>query len=535
MLPIPTDAAIQAFLGCAAMLVVGLFTQSPTATMLAGGAMLGLSTALGLTMAVGARLRRQRTEFAWWLDQGEPGHTIAGVVVGVPFDVRCSVRNRSQRPMSFVGLLPVVPAGTRIHGGGTTLELPARTRTEFVVRLSASATGRLVLQGLAVMVPGPFGLFLAPLYFPSPLSVKAMPRSAFRSIASSRMASGESIERAGLTPLRRRGAGMELHEIREHRPGDSFKTIAWKASARAGKLLVREVEREVQDTLQLVLDVSGSMRGGAPGERRLDQCIELTAMLARQALERGDRVGLLAVDGREVVRVGEADGMRHLLRIYDALLAVTEVVDADLTAIDDVAVTSMVGLYVKQQEGLDFSTGGRWDLAGLSAHAAKGLQTEPERERVVASSVEHGLLRRYCRVRGLALPYRADTRGFAKAVGLAQALRTAAGAGRAPRTVITFTDFDGNFDLDSVLQAVKLVRARQHSVTFVVPDAEGQMPAPKSELERALRRVYALQERRRLVEARSALGNLGADVLRYAVIDASGGAPRSARALRSVA
>ena len=536
MLPIPTQSAVFGFLGSVGMLIVGLIAQSPTVTILAGGALLGLSAALALTMPLGARLRRQRTEFSWWLGQGEPGHTIAGVIVGVPFEVRCAIRNRSRRALAFAELLPVVPEGAHLlSGGGAVLELPARTRTEFSFQLSAGASGRLVLQGLAVVVPGPFGLFLAPLYFPSPLSVKVLPRTAARSLASARTANSESIERSLPTPQRLRGSGTELHEIREHRPGDSFKTIAWKASARSGKLLVREVEREVQDTLQIVLDVSGSMRGGVPGERCLDHCIELSAMLARQALERGDRVGLIAVDGREVVRVDDAEGSRQMLRIYDALLAVTEVVDADLVAIDDDGVAAIVGRYIKQQEGLEFAIGDGWDLAALAAHAARALQSEPERQRVVASTPEHALLRRYCRVRGLVLRYRADTRGFGKAAGIAQALRAAVGTTRTPRSVIVLTDFDGSFDMASLLQAAKLLRARQHSVTFVAPNADSLMPDPSSDLETNLRRVYAMQERRRLEEARIALGTVGAAVLHYSLRDGSSSMLRRVGASRRVA
>lgn len=407
MLPIPARTAVLAFYGSLTILLAGVLASSPTATVLGGGALLGLAAALALTVPLGARLRQQRMEFAWWLGHAEPGagNTGAGVLAGVPFEVRCYVRNRGDAALRFTELLPVAPVGVQVITGlGADLVLPARTRTEIGFRLTAAAAGRVVLQGLAVTVPGPFGLFCAPLYFPSPLTIKVLPRAAAQGGRSGRSASGEAVERAGLTPLRRRGSGTELHEIREHRPGDPFKAIAWKASARAGKLLVREVEREVQDTLEIVLDISGSMRGGAPGERKLDHCIEIAALLARQALARGDRVGLITVDGRVVSHVPDAEGLRHMLRIYDALLKSTEIVDADLTLVDDEAVTAMVGLYLRQQEGVDLSVRGSWDLPAISAHVTRALQTEAEHEEVIASSPEHALLRRFAQVRGLALP-----------------------------------------------------------------------------------------------------------------------------------
>jgi uncharacterized protein (DUF58 family) len=535
MLPIPSSSAIFAFVGSIAMLMLAWLLRSPTAAALGGGALLGIAGALALTMPLGARLRRQRLEFAWRLGHGDPGHG-AGVVAGVPFEVSCYVRNRDTRPLRFTDLLPVVPNGVEIQSGrGCELVIPARTRSELAFRLSASAAGRVVLQGLAVAVPGPFGLFMCPLYFPSPLTIKVLPRAAAAVSSSARFASGEAVERSGLTPLRRRGSGVELHEIRELRPGDPFKSIAWKASARAGKLLVREVEHEVQDTLQIVLDVGGSMRGGRPGERKLDHCIELAALLAQQALARGDRVGLLTVDGRVLSEVSAAEGMRHMLRIYDALLKATEVVDGDLTQVDDETVTAMVGLYLRQQEGLELAQGGHWDLEAIATHAARALQAEPEHEQIVAGTPEHAALRRFCRVRGIVLPYRRETRGAIKIGGFADGLRKAAGATRTPRTLLLVSDLEGAESFEPLLQAMRLLKARHHNVAVIVPDGDSFLAAPRAALERDLRRVYQLDEQRRFERAQGVLGRLGVAILGFDGRRGAAAVARRADALRHVA
>jgi uncharacterized protein (DUF58 family) len=534
MLPIPTRNALFAFAGSAAMLLFALLFGSPTAVIVAAGPLLALALAFALTMPLGARLRRQRLEFAWFLSSEARGQH--GAVSGAPFEIRCQLKNRSGRPVHFAELLPVLPPGVQLlAGGGCELTLAPRARSEFQFKLVANAAARIVLQGLAVTVPGPLGLFFAPLYFPSPLSVKVMPRSGALGTSASRSAAGEALERSGLSPLRRRGSGTELYEIREHRPGDSFKSIAWKASARAGTLLVREVEREVQDTLYIVLDISGSMRGGAPGARKLDHCVELAALLAQQALERGDRVGLLSVDGRVVAHVPDGEGLRHMLRIYEALLAASEVVDADLTEIDDDALVGLVARYVRQQEGADVRAEQATPLATLAAHAARALQSEPQHDEIVASTPEHALLRRFCRMRGVALPYRAETRAGAKAEGLAQALRTVTGTTRTPRTVRVLTDFDGVHSLEPILQVVRMLRQRSHGLLFVMPRAESLAAEPTAQLERDLARVYGWLEERRLADARAELGRLGVQVLSY---DAREGLPavvRRADALRRVA
>ena len=513
MLPIASAQAALAFFACVAAISIGIGAASLPATLLGTGSLLGLAWALAATMPLGTRLRRSRVELSWWVGHARPGQIGAQVVAGASFEVRCAVLNRSAQTLVLCDLLPVLPEGVSVlQGAGTSVVVPAHTRAEIGFRLVAKMASRVVIQGLAVTVPGPLSLFSAPLYFPSPLVLKALPRAAALPGRLDSRSAEISVERAGMTRLRRRGAGTELYEIREHLPGDPFKSIAWKASARAGTLLVREVEREVQQTVYLVLDVSGSMRGGEPGERKLDHGIELCARLARDALERGDRVGLCTTDGRLLSHVPDDDGLRHMLRIYDALLDATEVVDADLTEIDDEGVVALVAHHVRRQDGLDVMTPAGVDLPLLLSHVERVLQSEPSRPPPLASSPEHATLRRFCRARGLSLPYRTETRAFAKGPGLARALSQAAGHTRTPRTLIVISDLEGVLDLEPLTRTLRVLRARQHQPMFVLPDAEQLARTAGSELERDLLRAFALLERQRLASVRASLGRLGIPV-----------------------
>ncbi|MGH9466061.1 MAG: DUF58 domain-containing protein [Terriglobales bacterium] len=53
--------------------------------------------------------------------------------------------------------------------------------------------------------------------------------------------------------LARRGEGQELYRLRPHQPGDSARSMHWKASARAGSLYVRESSAETGPRLRLRL------------------------------------------------------------------------------------------------------------------------------------------------------------------------------------------------------------------------------------------------------------------------------------------
>ena len=512
------------------------------ATVIASAGFLGLCLALAATMPLGRRVRRQRLEFAWWLGHGDPSSGAGAVVPGAPFEVRCYIRHRGPQGLLLAALEPIVPGGARrVDEDPSALVLSPRGRTEFAFRLVAPAAGRVVLHGLAVSLRGPFGLFEVPLYFPNPLAIKVLPRAAATTRGGARLITGLPVERGGRTQLRRRGGGTELYELRELQPGDPFKSIAWKASARAGKLMVREVEREVQETRWVVLDVSGTMRGGPPGSRKLDFAVEAAAGEARRTVDDGDRIGLITVDGRIVAYVPPRDGAPQMIHIYDALLAATEVVDEDLTDVDDAEVVSTVARYVRNQDGVDFAArrgnGGAWDVPGLIRHVRRSLgdDADSQRDGLVASTPGAALLRRFCRTRGIPLPYRPDPRDGAKGPGLAAAVREAGGKTREPSSIVVVTDFDGVGDPEALLAAVKLVRAHGHHLSFVVPDAASFAPEPKSGLERDLFHVYGRGEVRRVREARALLGRLGVPVIVATRRDAPGLVVARAHRVRRVA
>jgi len=517
MLPMPTRTALAAFVGCAAMMLIAIALGSAAAAVFASGGFAALALALAATMPLGRRVRRQRLEFAWWLAHADPSAAGGAVVPGAPFEVKCYVRHRGSTPIVLSGLSPIVPGGARfVDEEPPLLLLGARARTEFSFRLVAPAAGRVVLHGLAVALRGPLGLFEVPLYFPNPLAIKVLPRAAASTRGPARTITGLPVERSGRVLLRRHGGGTELRELRDHQPGDPFKAIAWKATARAGKLLVREVEREVQETHYIVLDVSGTMRGGPPGARKLDFAIEAAAAEARRTIDVGDRVGIVTVDGRVLAHVAPGEGARQMIQIYDALLGATEVVDQDLTDIEEDELVSIVARYIRNQDGVDFAAKDRpggWNVAALVRHVSRSLGAESPRDQPVASSPASALLRRFCRARGIPLPYRPDPRDGAKGPGLAAALRETGGRTRVPRSVVVITDFDALGDPATLIAAVKLLRSHGHSIGFVVPDARSFAPAPESELEKDLARVYGRGEERRLREARALLAPLGAPIV----------------------
>lgn len=96
--------------------------------------------------------------------------------------------------------------------------------------------------------------------------------------------------------------GDDIHQLRGYRAGDAPRSVAWKASARRGTLLVREHERHRSE--QLTLD--WPLTAGLPHEQR----IRRLARWIDDAEREGRRYALL-VPGQPLIPMGLGSVHRH--------------------------------------------------------------------------------------------------------------------------------------------------------------------------------------------------------------------------------
>lgn len=106
---------------------------------------------------------------------------------------------------------------------------------------------------------------------------------------------GESRRRR--RPLR---GALPSASVVEYRPGDSLRHIHWRSTARASRLMVKELEIEPSGDVWIVLDLNRSVHSGAGPESTLEQSVIVAASIAAKLLSEGERraVGLLTVSGQ---------------------------------------------------------------------------------------------------------------------------------------------------------------------------------------------------------------------------------------------
>ena len=482
---------------------------------------------------------RRHLELQWVLKRADSDYD--NFVVGRSFQLLVTLRNRSVRALGRA-TLRVFSSSTLDGPGPIALDLGDRREVTVTGEMTANQVGTWHLHGATVEISDPLGLCAVEAYFPNPLSIKVFPRRLGQSSPIlPRPASGAPHERLGLHAQRFRGLGGDLRELREHSPGDPFKQIAWKATARTGKLMVRELDRETMVTHFLLVDLGATMRQGRPGATKLDFAIELATSYARAALEAGDRVGLVTYDGRIVAEVKANDGPVHRLRLLEPLLEAMTVVDEDLTELTDSELVSAVARYLLYQEGVDTRlattppiddpswahlasspAGELFDLRLLfkAVEAAIG-SPGPRAAPIKAATRDLARLRLYCRMRGIALPYRRSVQAGRRAQGLQQALERVA-TGRGTQRILVISDLEGlDAGLEPVARAVKLARRRGHHLACAAPSAR-LFGALHAEGDPAVAEIVFWDEQRRERVAWRRVGALGVRVVPVGPGDSAG-------------
>lgn len=510
MIPTLTRTALYAAIVAVATLGFGLALSS-NVLLFSGQLVLAMIALAYLAALPSVRLvREERLEFAWRL----PPLASGVVTPGIPFRVRCRLRNLTSLEIKRARLGVFSSAGLKLNlDDHAAVSVRPGDKLDFEIEAQALSAGRHFFHGLTLLMTDRFGLIQTHLHFPSNLALSAFPRPAAGRRLPGRPLTGSPLDRAGRHFLNLHGSGTELKEIRQHRSGDPYRSIDWKATARTGRLMVRQMESEIQATHYILLDSSATMRPGEPGGRKLDYGVEAASAFARLALGRNDRVGLIAFDTRIVVHITPGEGRTHWLRVTDKLIGLFDRVDEDLTDLTDVELVEAVAAHMRQQEGtsLPRMRGGTWpfDVDFMVKHIRRILGKPNPADRELAGSTQMAELRRYCRERGLPVPYRGGSSFGEKARGLQEALAVLGKSRRSVHSLLLISDLEGLPNWKEVERGLRLAKSKTKPLLVIVPFAPHFARSATEPLGDQVRRLLELEERRRLQVARRSFSRYG--------------------------
>jgi len=205
--------------------------------------------------------------------------------------------------------------GTLKNAGPLAPDVPLELR----YRIRCAAPGNVRFEGIEVHLADLQGFFVHVHFLRAPQRYRILPRIVDYKSTLATTKKSNLLPLLGVHRHRRPGSGSELLDIRDYIPGDPPKTIAWKASARRGRLMTKEFESEVPIRCTLFMDTSNSVRTGSPGANALARLVEIVAGVSQVSAAARDLTGLCLFDEDDFQYVRPARGPQHLIRLLHLL------------------------------------------------------------------------------------------------------------------------------------------------------------------------------------------------------------------------
>jgi uncharacterized protein (DUF58 family) len=240
--------------------------------------------------------------------------------VGSPLTIRYRLTNRNRLMGIFAVVVEEMESAKfgRLRSTWRRLMPPPRARAVYLPPRGTLTLETSVLparRGVAHLGPFrcwsvfPLGLFKKSVVFHQPAGVAIRPRAAH---VHAPIAQGDARQdEDGARPRHARVGGDEFFALRDYTSGDASRLIAWRSSARLGRMVVREMA--VRPSKRVWVVVGPPIQ---PGEA-MEQVVSVAAGVARKALEAGMEVGLASPDGG--VLEPPRTSLRHLARLQDVL------------------------------------------------------------------------------------------------------------------------------------------------------------------------------------------------------------------------
>jgi uncharacterized protein (DUF58 family) len=205
--------------------------------------------------------------------------------------VRIQIESRYPNPVSVI-IIDEVPSQFQFRDASHTVQLPAAGRTTVRYALRPTKRGEYHFGAINLFARTPIQLLQRRYRFAENQMVPVYP-SYIQMRRYELMAHSHRLTELGIKKVRRVGQTMEFDQIREYVPGDDYRTINWKATARKADLMVNQYQDERSQRVYSFIDRGRAMRMPFAGMTLLDYAINASLVLSNIAVMKQDRAGLV--------------------------------------------------------------------------------------------------------------------------------------------------------------------------------------------------------------------------------------------------
>ncbi len=279
---IPTQRLVWLALGWLVFAIAASFFPRLGLAWWAAGAIVLLAVAIDAVQLLRARVPSVKRQV---------NHALA---VGVEHDVILAVEGTQIG--FFLRVIDHYPAHCETHALPQSLHLARGATVQIKYRLKPLERGEMQFAAAELWLSTHIGLLARRVRAGIAQTVRVYPDFAAL-VGYTLLAADNRLSQAGILQRRRRGEGLDFHQLREYREGDAPRQIDWKATSRVRKLISREYRDERDQQILLLLDCGRRMHARDGALSHLDHALNAALMLAYVAVRQGDAVGLLTFGG----------------------------------------------------------------------------------------------------------------------------------------------------------------------------------------------------------------------------------------------
>lgn len=207
-----------------------------------------------------------------------------------------SISNSSQNRKLNIEVYDHFPESCTAVGLPANIQLGNDQQVNIHYQIKAFERGDLEIEKSELWVSSLLGLLVKRIEIECKTISRVYPN--FRSIHNYvLLATEQRTRQLGIRQRQKRGEGLDFHQLREYRMGDSLRQIDWRSTSRLRKIISKEYQQERDQNIIFLVDSGRRMRTKDGELSHFDQALNATLLVSHIALKQGDAVGLKVFGG----------------------------------------------------------------------------------------------------------------------------------------------------------------------------------------------------------------------------------------------
>lgn len=247
--------------------------------------------------------------------------------LGYPASLACRVYNPTTQSFQ-VRLKEWAEVAVGLQSRTRTLECPAGKASETEFQIFPQKRGTFEVGPLAARVSTPLRFFELEWNAAEVDMIRILPGMQLTR-EHDLLARTQHLNMMGIRSFRRAGAGMEFKSLRDYTAGDEMRLVDWKATARRGKLIVKEWDIERSQNIVLALDLGRLMASQIlmPGQdentlipvTKTDYAVDASVLLSYVVTRAEDKIALAGFAGDVKTFIPFGKGYQQFQTVLEAL------------------------------------------------------------------------------------------------------------------------------------------------------------------------------------------------------------------------